>query len=793
MKLPKTWLDEYVELDVSPRQFAADMTMSGSKVEEYYNDGDKIKNVVIGRVDSIEEHPDSDHLVVCQIDVAGERKLQIVTGASNLKVGDIVPVCLDGAHLPDGKVIKKGKLRGVLSEGMLCSLSELGLTLGDFPYAIEDGIFVIEEPCNLGDDATKVLGIDNVVTDFEITSNRTDCYSIIGLAREAAATYDKKANIKTPVVKGCGGNAADHISVSVEAPDLCPRYIARVVKNVKIGPSPRWMRERLRLCGVRPISNIVDITNYVMLEYGQPLHAFDARFLPDRKILVRRANEGEKITTLDGTDRVLDPSILVITDGKQPVAVAGVMGGLDSEIKEDTTEVIFESANFNGPCVRKGARKLGMRTDASNLYEKGLPAYQTKLAIDRVCELVELLGCGEVVDGCVDVDNSTEKKTDLKLDVERTNKFLATSLSRDEMVAILRRLEFDVLDDDTIIVPAYRQDIECFADVAEEIVRIYGYNKVEPSLFKGSATTTVTAKYHDFKQKVSDALASLGFFEIKTYTFISPKLYDKALLADDSSMRNSVTILNPLGEDSSIMRTLTMPSMLSILSKNYNNRNTDVALFEIGKTFTPTGDANTLPDEKSVITLGAYGSLDFYDMKGYVCALLDNLKIKDVSFESGTDLPYYHPGRCATLKVGDTVIGRMGQIHPVCADNFDIGSDVYAAELSLETLYDLVDTDITYIPLPKFPAVTRDLALLCDDELEAAKIENVIKAESKKLFEDCKLFDIYKGSQIPEGKKSIAFTITLRAADRTLVDEEVDTVMKRIVKKLVADLGCEQR
>lgn len=784
MNLSMKWLSQYVDIDVKPREYAEALTMSGSKVEGYEIEGTEISNVVVGKVLSIEKHPDADKLVVCQIEVGKEAPVQIVTGATNVVVDALVPVCLDGALLPGGKKIKKGKLRGVVSEGMLCSLGELGLTVHDFPYAIEDGIFLMEEECEVGQDIQSAIGLNDTSVEFEITSNRPDCLSVIGLARETAATYHVPLQLHTPEVKGSndGDNIANYLKVAVEATDLCPRYTAKVVKNVKIGPSPRWMRERLRASGVRPINNFVDITNYVMLEYGQPMHAFDLRYVAGNEINVRRAKAGETMMTLDGIDRTFTEEMLIISDAEKPVAVAGVMGGEFSGIMDDTTTVVFESANFLGSSVRKTAKKLGMRTDASARYEKGISALSTMECVERACELVEMLGAGTVVDGVIDVDHSDKEPKKVKLEVEWINQFLGINLSREEMVTTLNSLGF-TMDGDMILVPYFRIDIEHKADVAEEIARIYGYNNIPTTAPTGTARGVVTER-QKFERTLNETMLSLGYYEIMTYSFISPKYYDNILLSADSELRNSVVIKNPLGEDTSIMRTTTIPSMMEIVSRNYNNRNPYFWAYEIGMEYRPINNQE-LPNEKPMLTIGLYGNdADFYTLKGMTDTLLNRIGVADFDISPCSDHPTFHPGRCAVLTKDEKQIGILGEISPRVCQNYDVGTKVYVAKLDVDALFELADCEKAYRPLPKYPATSRDLSLICDDDLPIIQIEKAIKNSVGKILEKVELFDVYKGAQVEQNKKSVSYSITMRSDVGTLTDEEADGAVKRVLKAL---------
>jgi phenylalanyl-tRNA synthetase beta chain len=781
MNLSMKWLADYVDIDVKPRDFAHALTMSGSKVEGYEIEGEEIKNVVVGKILEITPHPDADKLVVCKVDVAKEQPLQIVTGAKNVVVGALVPVALDGSTLPHGVKIKKGKLRGVVSEGMLCSLSELNLTKHDFPYAIEDGIFLIEENCKPGDDIHDAIGLNDTIVEFEITSNRPDCLSVLGLARETAATYNVPLHYHYPEVKGSGDDIKNFVSVEVKNTTLCPRYIAKAVKNVKIGPSPRWMRERLRASGVRPINNLVDITNYVMLEYGQPLHAFDASFIQGKKIIVRNAHKDEKIQTLDGVDRVLNENMLVISDENRALAVAGVMGGEDSSIIDSTTTVIFESANFLGSSVRITSKNLGLRTDSSARFEKGLDPQNTLPAILRACELVELLGAGEVVDGIIDIDNSCKEPVKIKLECDWLNQFLGINLSSDEMIAILNKLGFAV-EGDMIIVPSFRTDVFHKADIAEEIARIYGYNNIPTTAIRGVAQGKLT-KAQKFERIIHKTLQGAGCYEVSTYSFISPKYYDKINLPSDSPLRNCVVITNPLGEDTSVMRTTTLPSMLEVLSRNYNNRNPKFMGYEIGYEYIPTPDSE-LPNENPQATIGMYGDCDFYQLKGIVEVMLDRLAIKDWDIHPVKDNPTFHPGRTAMITKDDVVLGILGEVHPQVLANYNIGTKAYLAKFDVNAMFNASNTEIQYKPLPKYPASTRDLSLLCDDELPIIEIEKVIKKAVGNILESVTLFDVYKGSQIAENKKSVSYSIIMRSPTQTLTDTEADAAIKRVLKAL---------
>ena len=890
MNLSRNWLNEFVDLhDITDKQFNDEMTLSGSKVETIERLDESLKNVVAGKILSMEKHPDSDHMWVCQLDVGREEPVQIVTGAWNIHVGDLVPAALHKSVLPSGVKIEKGKLRGVPSNGMLCSLKELGLTVEhDFPYAvitpaallndyhpidpakpsipadikpgdkvfgpvaaakvlecapqgdgtfhtcldlggttacpdtvcsnlhegdlvayntksdsictladlhaeqrefphcIADGIFVLrEDDVKPGDDIAKVIGYDDSVVEFEITPNRPDCLSVIGLAREASATFHRPLKLHTPEVKGCGGSVAELVDIEIEDGELCPRYTARMVKNVKIAPSPKWMRERLRNSGVRPINNIVDITNYVMLEYGQPMHAFDFSCVDGGRIVVRTAREGEVIQTLDGNDRKLTPNMLCICDEHKPVCVAGVMGGANSEIVGDTAMVLFESANFNGVSVRRTAAALGMRTDASARYEKGLDPMNTMKAVQRACELVELLGCGEVVDGVMDVIAKDKAPTVVKLEPEKINALLGTDLPESLMREILLSLGF-TLDGDDILVPSWRGDVEHYSDIAEEVARFYGYNKIPCTLMRGETTRGGFSEQQRFDRAIGGAVRALGYDEIITYSFISPTYYDKIRMPKDSSLRNSLKILNPLGEDTSIMRTTILPSMLEIIARNHSYRNKSARLYELGKIYLPREDG--LADEPKYLSLGAYGDgVDFFSFKGSIETLLHELRITDVKYVACTDNDSYHPGRCAKVYAGETYLGVFGQIHPLVAANYGMDTEVYTAELSFDAMYEKRGDIPVYQPLPKFPAVTRDIAVVCDEAVTVGALEESIRRGAKGLLKDVSLFDIYRGPGVASGKKSVAFNLVLRADDRSLTGEEADEDVQSILAALKAD------
>ncbi len=732
----------------------------------------------------MEKHPDSDHLWVCQLDVATDEKLQIITGAQNLKVGDVVPVALHKSSLVGGVKITKGKLRGLPSNGMLCSLGEMGLSLNDFPYAYEDGIFVLGDDCDLtlGASITEAIQLNDTKVEFEITSNRPDCLSVRGLAREAAATFNLPVNLPKPSFKGCGGNATDHVDVEVQNKELCQRYMAAVVQNVKIAPSPLWLRQRLRASGVRPINNIVDITNYVMLEYGHPMHSFDLANVAGAKIVVRNANAGEKIVTLDETERELTPEMLVIADSEKPSAVAGVMGGMGSGINDDTKTIVFEAACFVGGNVRQTAKKIGLRTESSARFEKGLDSRTCEDALARACQLVEELNAGDVVTGIIDIDNDKKDLAKVPFTVDWANKFLGTNINADEVAKLLAPLDIK-LESDHVVVPSYRADLEHKADIAEEVARIYGYGNIPTTDLKGVADGQYTP-VQKFENMLNRTLLALGCSEIITYSFISPKFYDKMALPAGDKLRDSVTILNPLGEDTSIMRTTAVPSMLDILARNYNNRNLKARLFELATEYEKNGE-NELPTESKVIIIGGYGQgEDFFSIKGVVEGVIAKSTDKKAEYRPVTDNPTYHSGRCASIFVDGVELGVIGEVHPLVVENFGLDKRSYVATIKLPELFAMANNNKQYKPLPKFPASTRDLAVICDKALPVAQLEAVITKQGGQLLEKVELFDIYTGEQIAADKKSVAYALTLRASDRTLTVEECDAVMAKIVKSL---------
>ena len=898
MNLSRKWLNEFVTVTANDKEFAEAMTLSGSKVETTEDLGAEISNVVVGRLLSMERHPDSDHMWVCQVEVGQAEPIQIVTGAWNIHPGDLMPVALHKSTLPGGKKIEKGKLRGVVSNGMFCGLSELGLDERDFPYAvitpaailgdyhpldkdkpsipadiqpghkiygpvvaaemlevmplgdgtfhtcasigaegtvcpdtccpnlhvgdmvafntktnsyctlsdlhaqqaefphcIPDGIFVLrEEGIAPGDNIKPIINADDHVVEFEITPNRPDCLSVIGLAREAAATFGQELRLHEPVVKGgAEGSLVELLDVETPDPELCPRYTARMVRNVKIAPSPKWMRERLRSMGVRPINNIVDITNYVMLEYGQPMHAFDYRYVKGGKIIVRRAADGEELTTLDGNVRKLTHNMLVIADDTRAVGLAGIMGGENSEIVDDTVDVVFESANFDGTCIRKAALALGMRTEASAKFEKGLDPLNTLPAVNRACELVELLGAGEVVDGVIDILNHVPQPRILKLEPDRINGLLGTDIPEQEMVEILRKLGFTV-EGDQVTVPSWRGDVIGMADLAEEVARFHGYNNIPTTLMRGQTTLGGYSTEEKLERQLGAMCRSLGYDEIITYSFISPTCYDKIRWSADDPRRQSFKILNPLGEDTSIMRTTILPSMLEILTRNYNYRNQSARLYEVGRTYQEGGN-DGLAVENKVLSMGAYGEdMDFFTLKGAVEAILNDIRAEDIRFEKPCqNNPSYHPGRCADVYAGGRRLGVLGQIHPLVAQNYGVDAEFYCAELDFTQLLHAKGPDPEYVPLPKFPSVTRDIAVVCDEAVTVGALEEAIRKGAKGLLKEVTLFDIYQGKGIPEGKKSVAFNLVLRSDDRSLTSEEADADVKSILETLEKELGAVLR
>ncbi len=796
MNLSRNWLADYVDVnDISAKDYCDRMTDTGSKVEGFEVLGEDIENVLVGRIVDIKPHENSDHLQICQVDIGKPELQQIVTGAQNVFVGAIVPAAIPVAKLPGDVVIKSGKLRGVQSDGMLCSMGELNLTEHDMPGKEPNGILILDEDYadKIGMDIRDALLLRDTVVEFEITSNRPDCLSVIGLARESAVSFDRTFCERTPVVKGTddGDNVNNYLSVKIDAPDLCHRYMARVVKNVKIEPSPLWLRMRLRASGVRPINNIVDITNYVMLEYGQPMHAFDYSCLTGSSIVVRRAGDGENFRSLDDQDHTLDNSMLVIADSNRAVALAGVMGGANSEIKDDTKTVVFESACFLGSSVRVTAKKNGMRTESSARFEKGLDPENCYAGLERACELVELLGAGEVVNELIDVYPAKKEPTVLPLDADVINGFLGTDISAEEMKKILSTLAFEI-NGNEMTVPSFRADVACMNDVAEEIARIYGYNKIVSGRIKGEATQGGRTKKQQFEVDVEHLMCGMGLDQIQTFSFISPKYYDKIRLPEDSALRRSVVISNPLGEDTSVMRTTSLPSMMEILTRNYNFNNQNVRLFEIATVYIPT-EADKLPNENKVISVGMYGDCDFYTLKGVCENVLKMASIENADYVAISDNVSYHPGRCAEIRVDGKTIGVLGQVHPLTAQNYALDTPVYAAELDFDAIFSMMATEKLYTPLPKFPATTRDFSFVCDESLEVGTIQKAMKVAGGKLVESVALFDIYRGPQLGAQKKSVSMRVTLRAADRTLTVEEAEKTASKILNALEKQLGISLR
>ncbi len=793
MDISYKWLKEFANVSAGSKEFMHRMNMSGTEIKGFRSLSDGLSNIAVGKILKIEKHPDADKLVVCQVDVGDKGTIQIVTAATNVFEGAIVPVALHKSVVAGGHKIEKGKLRGVESSGMFCSVEELGITEHDYPDAIKDGILILKEG-NPGDSIFTTLGMDDVIFEADVATNRPDCLSVKGIAREAAATFgvpfvERKPELKNTVKE----DVSKYLKVTVNAPDLCPRYTARVVKNVRIAPSPLWLVEKLRNSGIRSINNIVDITNYVMMEYGQPMHAFDYSCVKGGEIIVRRAGDSRTVKTLDGEERELNPEMLVIADAEKPIAVAGVMGGENSEITDKTETVVFESANFFGPSIRRTAKAVGMRTDASARYEKGLDPLMTREALDRACELVEMLDAGDVIDEVIDVDFSDKTQKKIHLDVDWINTYINTSLSRREMEKILESLCFEIKLHD-VIVPSFRSDIETKYDLSEEVARIYGYDNIKPESFKSEASGGGYTDEQKFVIKLNEALRAAGLSEIFTYTFIGPKAFDKIRVPENDARRNYLKISNPLGEDTSIMRTTTLPSMLEILSKNYNNRNSEAYLYELGKVFEKTSD-ETLPNEKTVVTVGFYDNSeasDFFTLKGMIESVAAAMNIKNVSYVPCADNASYHPGRCAYLLSDGEKIGVFGEIHPTVAANYEIDKKVYCAELSLEKLYASVGEEKKYKPVPKHPASTRDLGLLCKDEVYNADIVDIIKTAGGKHLESVKLFDIYTGKQVAPGYKSLAYSLVFRKEDGTFADAEIDAFVSKILSAL-AEKGITLR
>lgn len=800
MKVGVEWLKDYSDIDVDAKELSEILTMTGSKVEGYESKGNDIKNVVVGKILEIEKHPDADKLVVTKVDVKDEI-LQIVTGAKNIKVGDIIPIAKIGSELPGDIKIKKGSLRGVESCGMMCSIGELGLTLEDMPNQIEDGIMILpkEYESKLGENIVDVLDLRDDIIEFEITPNRPDCLSVEGLGRETAVSLNKEyknPNKNIDKLKIDKKNEIEGLKVTIDAPDLCYRYAARVVKDIVIKESPDWMRKRLKACGVRPINNIVDITNYVMLEMGQPMHAFDINSIANKHIIVRRAKDGETLKTLDGIDRKLDNSMLVISDEKKIDAIAGVMGGENSEIEIDTKMVVFESAVFNGGSVRMTAKKLGLRTEASSRYEKGLPQENAIRAVNRAVELVELLGAGEAIDGVIDEYPEKQKEIKIEFNPHRINNLLGINVSEEEMVNILNKLDIKVVDG-YCIPPYYRQDLEQDADIAEEILRIYGYDKLESSLDNSGNTVGGRSIYQKMEDNIKNMLINKGFSEICTYGFINPEELSKSNILDDSELyKEVIKIRNPISEDYSIMKTSVIPTMMKSISSNYAKKNDNLKLFEYAKVYKNKSNIenNELPDEEQILTIAITGKEEkFYDLKGIVENVLETVNLNRYDISRYTENTSYHPGKTAIIKIGNDPIIIMGQIHPIVQENYDISDKVYIAEINMKKLEKYSKKEKKYVPIPKYPAVERDIAVLIDEKIEVLKIEKLIKAKAKKILEEVNLFDIYRNEKIGENKKSVAYALKFRAKDRTLKDEEISEVMEDIIKALKDELGAELR
>ena len=805
MKASVEWLKEYSDIDVDCEKLGDILTMTGSKVEEIIEKGNDIKNVVVGKILEIKKHPNADKLVVTKVDI-GNEKVQIVTGAKNIKENDIVPIAKDGAELPGGKKIVKSPLRGVDSCGMMCSVGELGLDIKDYPGQIEDGIMILPESYekDLGKNIVDVLNLREDIIDFEITPNRPDCLSIEGLGRETAASLGKE--FKNPrknlnELKVEDKKEIEGLKVDITAPDLCYRYIARVVKNVKIGPSPEWMVKRLKACGVRSINNIVDITNYVMLELGQPMHAFDINSIEGKHITVRRAKNGEKITTLDGQERELNEDNLVIADEKKAVAIAGVMGGQNSEIEEDTKTVVFESAVFYGGSVRKTAKKVGLRTEASSRYEKGLSSENAIRAVNRAVELVELLGAGEEVEGKVDVYPTKQKINKIKLDVDRINELLGTNISEKEMINILEKLDIKV-ENGFAIAPYFRMDLEFVADIAEEIARFYGYDKLETTLIKAATTLGVRTKEQKIEKKIEDVLVNNGLSEIYTYGFVGEKDLEKSKIRKEL-VDNAIEISNPLSDEYKLMRPTTIPSMMQTLALNNNRKNQNVKLFDISRNYRNINgevEKGEVPLQENILTIGMYGDdVDFYTLKGLIENVLEASNVNHYDIIKEKNNSSYHPGRCANIKVGLDVIATIGEVHPEVLMNYDINKRCYLAELNITKVVKYSKQNKKYQEVPKFPAVERDIAIIVDEEVEVGSIEQAIVKKSKRLLkgkkglEEIKLFDIYRDEKLGEGKKSIAYSLIFRDKTKSMSDDEINPVMEEITKELEDKFGATLR
>ena len=804
MNTSLSWIKTYVpDLDVTAQEYTDAMTLTGTKVEGFTELDADLDKIVIGQIDKIEKHPDADKLIICQVNI-GTESVQIVTGAPNVKEGDQVPVVLDGGRVagghdgkmtPGGIKIKKGKLRGVESFGMMCSIEELGSTREMYPEAPEYGIYIFPEDAVVGESAVKALGLDDVVFEYEITSNRVDCYGVLGIAREAAATFQKKFCPPIVEVKENDEKASDYVKVTVEDPELCPRYCARVVKNVKIGPSPKWMQRCLASNGIRPINNLVDITNYVMEEFGQPMHAYDLDTIANKEIVVRRAGKDEKFVTLDGQERIMDENVLMICDGEKAVGIAGIMGGENSMITDDVKTVLFEAACFDGTSIRLSSKRIGLRTDASGKFEKGLDPNNAQAAIDRACQLMEELGAGEVVGGMVDVCSETREPSRVKFEPEKINKLLGTSLTKEEMIDYLGRVElaYDEKTDE-IVAPTFRQDIHCNADVAEEVARFYGYDKIPMTLPTGEATTGKLPFKLRIQEVARDIAEYCGFSEGMSYSFESPKVFDKLCIPEDSDLRKVITISNPLGEDYSIMRTSTLNGMLASLSTNYNRRNKDVRLYELGNIYLPKSlPVTELPDERTMFTLGMYGKGDFFDMKGVCEEFFEKIGMKKkVTYDPNSGKPFLHPGRQANMIYEGKVVGYLGEVHPAVADNYSIGEKAYIAVIDILDVLEFAGFNHKYTGIAKYPAVTRDLSLVVPHAVLAGQIEEIFDQRGGNILESYQLFDIYEGAQIEKGFKSMAYSLVFRAHDKTLGENEISAAMKKIMNGLNG-LGIELR
>ncbi len=805
MNTALSWIKAYVpNLDCTDQEYCDAMTLSGTKVEGYERLDKNLERIVVGQIEKIEKHPDADKLIICQVNVGAET-VQIVTGAPNVKEGDKVPIVLDGGKvagghdggpLPEeGIVIKAGKLRGIPSNGMMCSIEELGSSRDFYPEAPEYGIYIFPENTEVGADAIEELGLHDTVFEYEITSNRVDCYSVVGVAREAAATFH--TNFQPPVVsvKGNDEDVNDYIRVRVEDADLCPRYCARVVKNIKLGPSPKWMQRRLAAGGIRPINNLVDITNYVMEEYGQPMHAYDLDTIAGREIIVRRAKDGDEFETLDGQMRKMDSDVLMICDAEKEIGLAGIMGGENSKITDEVKTVLFEAATFNGPNIRKSAKRVGLRTDASGKFEKGLDPRNAEEAINRACQLIEELGCGEVVGGMVDVKEPLKPLVELPFEPDRYNALLGTDIAPEEMIKIFEKIDLVYhKDTNTVTIPSFRQDLLGRADLAEEVARFYGYDKIPTSLPSGEATTGKLSYKLRIEQKARDIAEYCGFSQGMCYSFESPKVFDKLLLPEDDALRKTVTISNPLGEDFSVMRTISLNGMLTSLATNYNRRNKDVKLYELGNIYLPKSVPVTeLPDERMQFTLGFYGEGDFFTMKGVIEELFEGVGMrKTPEYDPKAGKPFLHPGRQANILYDGCVVGYLGEVHPEVCDNYGLGTRAYVAVLDMPSVEGFTTFDRKYEGIAKFPAVKRDISMVVPKEILVGQIEAVIRQRSGKILESLELFDIYEGDQIKEGYKSVAYSITFRAKDRTLEENDINSVMKKILNGLNG-MGIELR